>query len=77
MVPYADERLAKVYADQLNGAITWMTAQPNFTTLEVDYAQLVFAPAAQASIVNQFIGGEMAESSMVAAIDVTLYRNQA
>jgi hypothetical protein len=72
-----DERLAKVYADQLNGVIAWMTAQPNFMPLEVSYAQLVSAPAEQASVVNRFLGGDMSESSMVAAIDVTLYRNQA
>ena len=72
-----DARLAQVYTDQLNGIITWMTQQPNFKTLEVDYARLVSAPPEQAGVVNRFIGGELAESSMVSTIDVTLYRNQA
>lgn len=55
---------------------TWVSNQPNFEMLEVDYNALVQAPLDHIPEVNSFLGGILDEQAMAVIVDPTLYRNR-
>lgn len=73
----APERLIAVYEQQLKTVEQWLAARPNFSVLRVPYAQLVSDPAGVVPAVNAFLGGNLDEARMRAAVDPGLHRNKA
>lgn len=72
-----DAQMSKVYEGQLQKLFAWLPTQSNFSVIEVAYGDLLADAPPQVRRLNQFLGGTLDESAMLAAIDPTLYRNRA
>jgi len=72
-----DEQLRAVYASQYVKMQQWLSEQPNFDVLWVDYNALIADPAPAVKAVGAFLGGELDEAAMCAVIDPDLYRQRA
>ena len=71
------ERLMAIYDQQLKAVEAWLAARPNFSRLDVPYADLVADPTTGAATINRFLGGTLDEAAMRAAVDPALHRNRA
>lgn len=72
-----DETLARLLAKHVQHVKSWLTSQPNFAVMTVDYNHLLADPEPYVRRVNQFLGGQLNEQAMNAVVDPTLYRNRA
>jgi hypothetical protein len=70
------ERMAALYSGQLSQIVEWLGRQPNFSLLEVQHRDCLYATAEAAAAVNGFLGGTLDEARMVAAIDAGLHRRK-
>ena len=50
--------------------------RPNFEMIEVQFMQAMEAPRIFATDVNKFLGGNLDVESMMAVVDLELYRNR-
>lgn len=73
----APERLMAVYGAQLTQVHAWLAARENFRVLRVRHADLIADAAAQSREINAFLGGDLDEAAMTAAVDPSLHRNRA
>jgi hypothetical protein len=76
----APDALKRTFTAQLDGIIRWVTDQPNFELLSVEYREVVSDPRAQAARVSAFLAipeNAAALDQMAAAVDASLYRNRA
>lgn len=73
-VPRATMKAA--FANQIDRFNNWLAAQANFTVLRINYAALIANSAAEIEHINKFLGGNLDDSAMLAAVDPTLYRNR-
>jgi hypothetical protein len=55
----------------------WLEQQPNFAVLDVNYNELLANPEPHVQEINRFLGGELDETAMIAAVNPELYRNRA
>jgi cysteine-S-conjugate beta-lyase len=69
----APERLAAIYAAQLEEAVARLAARNDCTVLRVDTAQLVRAPALELGRIAAFLGGDLDEAAMARAISPALF----
>jgi hypothetical protein len=53
-----------------------LAGRQEFARLDVDYSAAIADPAEAAAQINAFLGGELDEDAMVAAVDPDLYRNR-
>jgi hypothetical protein len=72
----SDEEMALYFSRHLAQVMEWLGKQKNFSVLYVDYNELLKNPEPQVHQVNRFLGGELDESLMFAAIDPDLYRQR-
>jgi len=72
----SDEEMALYFSRHLAQVMEWLGKQKNFSVLYVDYNELLKNPEPQVQQVNRFLGGELDESLMFAAIDPDLYRQR-
>lgn len=72
----SDEQLARIFDDQVNKVLKWLAGQPNFSVLQVTYHELIADPAAHVRKLNEFLGGQLDQPAMLAAVDPSLYRNR-
>lgn len=72
----APDALRRVFAAQMKSVETWLTDQPNFEPLDVDYNQMLKDPTAEAMRVAAFLGMPERAPVMAAAVDPGLYRNR-
>ena len=54
----------------------WLGKQPNIATYYVDYNRLLREPIPEVHQINRFLGGNLDETLMLAAIDPKLYRQR-
>jgi len=73
----SDAEMAQFFEVHLRQMTDWLAKQENFSTLYVDYNQMLAEPEAQIQRVNTFLGGKMDEVLMLDAIDPGLYRQRA
>jgi hypothetical protein len=72
-----DDRLAALYSEQLRQVERWLAERASsFSVLDVNYADVLTDPAAQAHRINIFLGGSLDETAMASAVDPSLYRNK-
>jgi cystathionine beta-lyase len=69
----APERLAQIYAAQLEEALAQLAARPDCAVLRVDTARLVHSPAAGCAQIAAFLGGGLDLAAMARAISPALY----
>ncbi|WP_428937859.1 sulfotransferase family protein [Fontivita pretiosa] len=72
----SDAILARTFQTQVNQVRQWVQAQPNFRMIEVWYHQLIADPAEHAARISYFLGMNLDQSGMIAAVDPELYRNR-
>jgi hypothetical protein len=70
------EKLSQIFAGQLKTVRQWLVGKPNFKVLEVGYADLIADPSGKASQIAAFLGADLDQSAMAAAVDPSLYRNR-
>jgi len=73
----SDEKLAALLRKHVQQTKTWITRQPNFRMLDLDYNAMLVDPEPWAEKVNAFLGGELDVRAMVEVVDPNLYRNRA
>ena len=71
------DRLAQIYAQQLDEVRGWLSRQPNFKVLYVGHSEVLNAPGEVASKLNEFLGGDLDVEAMQAVPDRSLYRKRA
>ena len=72
----SEARLAEVFAAQMARVENWLTEQPQFSTLPVDYNALITNPVPQATAINHFLGGRLDPEKMIEAVRPGLYRQR-
>jgi hypothetical protein len=70
------EKLMAVFEAQMSQVRQWLASQPNFRVLEVDYAEIIRDPAAQAGAMAAFLEQDLDIDAMAAVVDPRLYRNK-
>jgi hypothetical protein len=71
-----DNRAKALYAEHLAQVERFLSRRACFSTLMLDYVQVVATPAAEAARLNAFLGGRLDQAKMAAVADTTLYRNR-
>jgi hypothetical protein len=71
------EAMKEAYRNDIVAARLYARKQPFMEMIEVHYAQAIEDPAGTARLVNEFLGGNMDEAAMAAAVKRELYRNRA
>ncbi len=73
----SDAQLKAAYRRQLRQVAAWLARQPNCAVLHLPHADAIADPAGTAARVAAFLGGDLDESAMAAAVDRRLYRQRA
>jgi len=71
-----DERMGELLEKHVLEVKHWLSLQPNFQVLDVDYNAMVKDPRPHVRRINEFLGGILDEEAMVREVDPTLYRNR-
>ncbi len=72
-----EEAMKEAYRNDIVRTRLLCKGQPNFEHLEIHYKATIEDAAGTASKVNAFLGGQLDEAAMRAAVDGALYRNRA
>jgi hypothetical protein len=72
----SDEQMAKMFRSQLEKFFAWVTSQPNFSLLDVDYNLMISDPTEQVAKVCRFLGGSLNPTAMAGVVDLSLHRNR-
>jgi hypothetical protein len=72
----ADDKLAGVFQKQLTEVRQWLSQQPNFQVLEVNYHELLGEALAGAKRIAAFLGGNLNLAAMAGAVEPALYRQR-
>lgn len=68
--------LGRTFEAQVAQSLRWLRAHPHFQVQEIWHHDLLAAPLDQARILNHFLGGNLNEAAMAAAVDPALHRNR-
>ena len=71
------DAMKEAYRNDIVAARLFARKQPNMEMIEIQYADTVAEPGACARAVNAFLGGNLDEVAMAAAVKEQLYRNRA
>jgi sulfotransferase family protein len=72
----ADDRMRANYVQHLEQVERFLARRSCFSTLTVDYADVLANPREQASRINIFLGGQLDVERMAAVAEPSLYRNR-
>ena len=70
------QQLIRVFRAHLDKCDQWLTAQPNFRAVYVDYNEILEKPAPAVRALNEFLGGKLNTEAMLAVVDPALYRQR-
>lgn len=73
----SDEKLAELLEKHVRKVKAWVTAQPHFRLIDLDYNRMLAEPQPFAQQINRFVDGILDEEAMAAVVDPALYRNRA
>lgn len=71
-----DARLLAIYQRQRQEVLDWLTAQPHFSLLVVDYHEVLRQPEQVSGDLNGFLGGELDTAAMLQVPEWSLYRQR-
>lgn len=71
-----DDRTSALYEQHLAQVERFLRQRKCFSTLMVDYAEVLADPRAHAERINDFVGGGLDVDKMVAVADPALHRNR-
>jgi len=72
----SDDRMRANYVQHLEQVERFLARRSCFSTLMVNYADVLAVPREQASRINQFLGGQLDVDRMAAVAEPSLYRNR-
>ncbi|MEP0847205.1 MAG: sulfotransferase family protein [Phycisphaerae bacterium] len=72
----SDDKLKKMFADELAKVEAWMDERGGFQYVEIDYNDMLKNPVPLAARINQFLDGGLDEAKMAAVVDPSLYRQR-
>jgi len=72
-----DERMIAIYDKHLADVKRILAGRPNFEVLYTGYSDTIQDPRKAAREINEFLGGNLDEDKMAAAVDPKLWRNRA
>jgi hypothetical protein len=72
----AHEMMRSAFQNHLAKLDGWLQTQPHIRVLKLEYAQVVADPTSAAEKIREFLGLELDQGKMVAAVDPSLYRNR-
>jgi hypothetical protein len=72
----SDEKLADIYGKHLAKIQSWMSAQPNFSVLYLDYNALLSEPGEHLPQIARFLADQVDVDKMAGVIDPQLYRQR-
>jgi predicted ATPase len=75
--PATDARMAEVFERHLQRTEEWLRGQKSFEVLYVDYNAVLRDAAPEIARVTGFLGGELDQERMMAAVDQALHRQRA
>jgi Sulfotransferase domain len=75
--PVTNVELKRVFQKHLEQIKDWIGKNKSFEVLFVDHHDLVTNPAKEVERINEFFGGKLDTSKMVAMVDEKLYRERA
>jgi hypothetical protein len=70
------ERLASVFAAQLDETERWLGQQPAFRVLALGHRDVVTDARSAAAAIDAFLGGRLDRAAMASAVDPALYRQR-
>jgi hypothetical protein len=70
------ERLKSLYQRQLDDVRDWLSRQPNFSVLYVQYRDVLDDPQTVVADLNRFLGGTLDTEAMLRVPDPSLYRQR-
>jgi hypothetical protein len=73
----SDERMAEIFAAQLDETERWLRGHAAFSCLALSYNDVVADPRPHVARLAEFLGGGLDENAMCAVVDPTLWRNRA
>jgi len=71
-----DKTMAELYEKHLDTVRRWLSLQPNFRVLELEYNRLLADPTKDLVGLSQFLGRRVDLEQMRAVIDTSLYRQR-
>lgn len=71
-----DEQMKQYFETHLTKVKAWLAAQPNFKVLYCPYNEVLQKPAEYVRQIADFLGGELNQTAMMEAVDLSLYRNR-
>jgi argonaute-like protein implicated in RNA metabolism and viral defense len=71
-----DKKMAELFQKHLYSVEQWLQEQPNLSTLDVHYHQILADPVAQVERINTFLHAELDTEKMIEVVDPQLYRNR-
>lgn len=72
-----DAQLAVILEKHLRQVKQWLSTQPHFRVLEVDYNAMLSDPRPYVRQINRFLDGVLDEARMAEVVNPALYRNRA
>jgi len=74
--PSQPDDLQTRYTEHLTSTKTWLTRQPNFRVLQVDYHHVLQQPHSSAAEITAFCRHPLDPEAMAAVVDLRLYRQR-
>ena len=71
-----DSKLAEIFGNQLSQVRQWLSRNPNFQVLNLQYRNVIEAPSAAADQIATFLDGGLDPKGMAAAVEPGLYRQR-
>lgn len=72
----SDEELAKLFEKHLSNVEFWLSKQPNFDVIFVNYNDIVENPTDSITKINEFLGGNLNIAAMNDVIDKSLHHQR-
>lgn len=73
----SDQRMAEIFAAQLDETERWLRTHAGFSCLAMNYNELVATPRPHVERLAEFLGGGLDLDAMCAVVDPALWRNRA
>ena len=71
-----DDKMSALFQKHLQKIQRWLTEQPNFSVLYINYNDVLAHPQQHIKQLNQFFDDSLNQNKMLAVVDPTLYRNR-
>lgn len=71
-----DEKMALLFEKHLQSVQKWLNDQPNITTLEIHYSDILSDPSTENAKINAFLSQKLDVVAMARIVNPALYRNR-